>query len=164
MGEKREDTTFNPERPLGQRTTYRTIRDRTTTTRYVQERHVHHVVDAKLHRLVDYPHAVPPYVAMFLDAVPASLAPHLSIVEGTITMEERHRRLIGEKTTTETEILSVYKGSPGVLLGPFNTIGWSSDDLASGGVFSAKQRVAKKQGGRPLRERVARVTGHLLTP
>lgn len=164
VGAKREETTFEAEQPFGQRTKYRILRDRTTTTRYVLERHVHHVVDAKLHRLPDYPHPVPPHVAMFLDAVPDSLAPYLHVVEGTITMEERRRRLIGEKTTTETEVLSVYKGSPGVLLGPFNFIGWSSDDLASGGVFSRRQLATMKRRGKPFRERLARATGHLFTP
>lgn len=95
------------------------------------------------------------HIAAFLNSVPASLEPHLSIVEGMITMEERHRRLIAEGTRTETEILSVYKGSPGVLLGPFNLIGWSDDDLASGGVFSSKQKAAQRKPHS--------VSGHLFT-
>lgn len=161
-GKKREEITRDDSQPLGSRTTYRILQDRTIVTRQVQERHVHHVVDARVHKVVDFPHPVPPYVALFLDSVPPSIEPHLSIVEGTITMEERHRRLIAEGTRTETEVLSVYKGSPGVLFGPFNLIGWSSDDLASGGVFSSKQKAAKQKSG-SAGERLRRASGHLFT-
>lgn len=159
-GSKRNEVTVDDSQPFGSRTTYRILRDRTVVTQQIQERHVHHVVDAKIHKVADFPHPVPQHVSMFLDSVPASLEPHLSIVEGTITMEERHRRLLAEGTRTETEVVSVYKGSPGVLLGPFNLIGWSSDDLASGGTFSAKQKAAKRKSG-STRERLRRATGHL---
>jgi len=161
-GSKRNEVTVDDSQPFGSRTTYRILRDRTVVTHQVQERHVHHVVDAKVHKVAGYPHPVPQHVAMFLDSVPASLEPHLSIVEGTITMEERHRRLLAEGTRTETEVVSVYKGSPGVLLGPFNLIGWSSDDLASGGIFSSKQKAAKRKSG-STRERLRRATGHLFS-
>jgi len=161
-GKRREEVTADDSQPLGSKTTYRILQDRTITTRQVAERHVHHVVNARVHKVADFPHPVPSHVAMFLDSVPASLEPHFSIVEGTITMEERHRRLIAEGTRTETEVLSVYKVSPGVLFGPFNLIGWSSDDLASGGVFSSKQKAAKRKAG-STRERLRRATGHLFT-
>lgn len=161
-GKKREEVTVDDSQPLGAKTTYRILRDRTIMTRQVVERHVHHVVDARVHKVADFPHPIPSHVAMFLDSVPASLEPHLSIVEGMITMEERHRRLIAEGTRTETEVLSVYKASPGVLFGPFNLIGWSSDDLASGGVFSSKQKAAKRKTG-STREHLSRATGHLFT-
>ncbi|MDP3723035.1 MAG: hypothetical protein Q8R91_06020 [Candidatus Omnitrophota bacterium] len=161
-GKKRTEVTVDDSQRFGSKTTYRILRDRTVATTQVLERHVHHIVDAKLHKITDYPHPVPSHVAMFLNSVPASLEPHLLIVEGTITKEERHRRLIAEGTRTETEVLSVYKGSPGVLFGPFNLIGWSSDDLASGGVFSSKQKAAKRKTG-SARERLRRATGHLFT-
>lgn len=161
-GKKREEVTVDDSQPLGSKTTYRILRDRTIMTRQIAERHVHHVVDARVYKVADFPHPVPSYVAMFLDSVPASLEPHLSIVEGTITMEERHRRLIAEGMRTETEVLAVYKASPGVLFGPFNLIGWSSDDLSSGGIFSSKQKAAKRTSGR-TRERLRRAAGHLFS-
>ncbi|HEY4523803.1 MAG TPA: hypothetical protein VJK04_02955, partial [Candidatus Paceibacterota bacterium] len=117
---------------------------------------------AKVHKIRDYPQPVPAYVAMFLDTVPSSLEPHLSVVEGMITMEERHWRLVAEGTHTDTDVLSVFKYSPGVLLGPFNLIGWNADDIASGGVFSLKQKAAKRKTG-SAREHLRRATGHLFT-
>lgn len=77
-------------------------------------------------------------------------------------MEERHRRMVAESTRTETEVLAVYKYSPGVLLGPFNLIGWSADDLATGGVFSPKQKAAKRKP-RSVGGHLKRVSGHLFT-
>jgi len=44
-------------------------------------------------------------------------------------MEELVKLKVSETTTIEKEVLSSYKYSPGVLLGPFNLIGWSSDDI-----------------------------------
>ena len=76
-------------------------------------------------------------------------------------MEESHRRLIAETTRTDTDVLAVFKYSPGVVIGPFNLIGWSADDLASGGTFSAKQKAAKRMAKAPGRLR--RATGHLFT-
>ncbi len=159
-GKKRSETTLDETKPFGERTTYRILRDRTVATAQVLERHVHHIVDARVHKIADYLHPVPSHVAAFLNSVPASLEPHLSIVEGIITMEERHRRLIAEGTRTETEILSVYKGSPGVLLGPFNLIGWSRDDLTQGGVFSSKQKVSQRKP-RSISGHLKRASGHL---
>ena len=153
---KREEITVDGSKPWGQQTTKRILRDRTTTTRQIRERHVHHIVNAKLYRITEYRDRISQHVAIFLEAIPASLERHLNVVEGTITTEERHRRLVGESTTTETEVISVYKYSPGVIFGPFNLIGWSADDLTPG-VYCAAQRQRMRS------ERYGRIRGHLFT-
>lgn len=157
-GKRRREITTDPTKPYGQQIEERILRDRTTTTRQISERHVHHIVNAEIYRLSEYPHPVPSHVAKFLNQIPESLTPHFHIVEGTITTEERHRRVVKETTTTETEILSVYKYSPGITFGPFNLTGWSADDLKQGAVLTAAQR------RRQRKEKVSKLAGHLFTP
>ena len=66
----------------------------------------------------------------FLNAVPVWLRTCLQIVDGQMTMEEVLRRKTSEGTVIESEVRAVYRYCPGVLLAPFNLIGWSADDLA----------------------------------
>jgi len=164
MEQKRRERSFDPTQPYGSRTQITLIRDRHIRQRQFRERHVHHIIRAKLHRLEEYPVPVPKYVATFIDAIPTSLQPHVHIVEGTITMEEVLRRQIGEEQFVKSEVLSVDKYSPGVLFGHFNLIGWSGDDIKSGSVFYAIQRGVQKQVRKQqAAQRRSRLIGHLFT-
>lgn len=129
VARQRSEQTSDESQPYGQRITYRDWVERVIRRREFKERHVHDIVQAKLHSVGEYPRRVPERIAEFLDAVPAWLRPLLQIVEGTITREEIVRRTTGDTTAVETDVISEWKGSPGVLLGNFNLIGWSDDDL-----------------------------------
>ena len=162
--QRRHETSFDASQPFGSRTQITGIRDRNMLRRQFHERHVHHIIRAKLHRFEEYPHRVPKHVAVFINAMPTSLQPHVHIVEGTITMEEVFRRQVGEQEFVASEVLSVHKYSPGVLLGHFNLLGWSGDDLKSGSVFYAIQEAVHKQARkRRAAERKRRLIGHLFT-
>lgn len=160
----RNDTSFDASKPYGSRTAYVVIRDREICQRQFHERHVHHIIHAKLYTFREYPQRVPRNVAAFIDAIPASLLPHMQIVGGVITKQEVHRAQVDKRTRVTSEILSVYKASPGILLGPFNLVGWSGDDVKSGSVFYATQQAVRKQARKERgAERRKRVMGHLLT-
>ncbi|MDP3734933.1 MAG: hypothetical protein Q8R39_00720 [bacterium] len=160
----RNETSFDGSKPYGSRTEYRTVRDREIHERQLRERHVHHIIRAKLHGIKEYPHRVPRNVAAFIDAIPASLQPHVHIVEGMITKEEVLRRQVGEERSVSSEILSVWKASPGVLFGYFNMIGWSGDDLKSGGVFYGLQKEAQRRASKQrAAARRNRLVGRLFT-
>ena len=126
----RVEKTVERTRLMGQRTEERTIRERLVRRELFRERHVHHIVNAKLYRLDEYPERVPARVREFLNAVPVWLRTCLQIVDGQMTMEEVLRRKTSEGTVIESEVRAVYRYCPGVLLAPFNLIGWSADDLA----------------------------------
>jgi len=162
--QRRVERSFDPKQPYGSRNQIKLIRDQNILQRQFHERHVHHIIRAKLHRFEEYPHRVPKHVAAFINAIPTSLQPHVHIVEGTITMEEVFRRQVDEQKFVKSEVLSVDKYSPGVLLGHFNLIGWSGDDLKSGSVFYAIQQAVQKQARkRRAVERNSRLIGHLFT-
>ena len=132
-------------KPFGERITYT---DRVTSEvreRSFTERHVHHIVEAKRWRLEDYSEVVPLRVKNFLDIVPDWLVPHLRIVSGDITMEEKLRKLTSDETKIE-ERVSVWKGSPAVEFGgTFVFAGWSlSDLLGNSGVYYNRQHVSLK--------------------
>lgn len=144
---KKDDTrtehSYDESQPLGSRNTSTTVQNKTVRNKRYLERHVHHVANCQLHSVVDYPSPVPPHVKEFLDAVPAWLRPELNIVGGQITLEEVIRRKVADETSVEQEVISVYKASPGVLLGHFNLIGWSASDISLGeSVFYKGQAVS----------------------
>lgn len=128
--QRRVDRTVERNSLWGPRTEERTIRERTVRSELFHERRVHHIVSARLHALDDYRGPVPNRVRAFLDAAPAWLRPLLQVVEGQMTMEEILRQKKSEATGVETQVTAVYKYCPGVLLAPFNLIGWSADELA----------------------------------
>ncbi len=162
--QRRVERSFDPKQPYGSRNQIKLIRDQNILRRQFHERHVHHIIRAKLHQFEEYPHRVPKHVAAFINAIPASLQPHMHIVEGTITKEEVFRRQVGQEQFFRSEVLSVDKYSPGILLGHFNLIGWSGDNLKSGSVFYGIQQVVQKQARkRRAAERRSRVIGHLFT-
>lgn len=131
--ERRQTVDVDESQPLGQQTTYATVRDRTVRTQRYLERHVHHIVDAAVHDLETYPRRVPARVAEFLNTgVPDWLRPLLQIVSGEITTEEIIRRKTNDQTAVESTIESVIKSSPAVTIGNFALVGWSSDDLCGG--------------------------------
>lgn len=161
---RRRENSFDGTQPYGSRNQVKLIADQTIVRRQFRERHVHHIIRAKLHRLEEYPYKTPQHVAAFIDAIPASLQPYMHIVEGTITMEEVFRRQVGEEQFVKSEVLSVDKYSPGVLFGHFNLIGWSGDDLQAGSVFYSLQRAAQKhKRQRKAAETRGRLLGHLFT-
>lgn len=160
----RNETSFDGSKPYGSRTEYRVVRDREIHRRQLRERHIHHIIHAKLHRLDEYQDRVPTNVAAFIDEIPVSLEPHVHILEGVITKEEVLRRQVAEERIVSSEILSVWKGSPGVLFDCFNMIGWSADDLKDGAVFYARQRSRARQIQRQrAAERRSRVVGRLFS-
>lgn len=163
--ERREEHVFDPAKRLGERNERRVVEERRILREQFRERHVHHIVRAKLHRLGEYPEPVPAHVAEFLDAVPDLFRQHLHIVDGTITMEEVLRRRIGASEEVEVEVIETYKYSPGVIFGPFNLIGWSADDLRGKIVLYRDQREARAVGRAAERKELALqlkgVTGHL---
>ncbi len=120
---------FDGSQPFGDRTSSEEVK--TTKVRRLRflVRHVHHIIGAKLYSLEAYKQKKPARIKQFLNRVPKWLVPCLQIVEGTITMEEQIKLKVADTTTVEEEILATYKYSPGVLLEPFNLIGWSGDDL-----------------------------------
>ena len=128
-GETTETHTFDGSKPFGERNTHTTARQGEVRRSRFLVRHVHHIINARLHLVGKYKGKKPARIKGFLGAVPNWLKPHLQIVDGTITMEEQIKLKIAETTTVEEEIISVYKYSPGVLLEPFNLIGWNSDDI-----------------------------------
>ena len=161
---RREEIRKYPSRPFGSRTETLLIRDRDVRRRQFQERHVHHIVEAKLYGLEEYLFPVPRNVAMFMDAIPRTLVMHIHIVEGTITKEEVYRRQVAEENLVRSNVLSVSKYSPGVLLGHYNLIGWSADDLKSHTALYAIQRAMRKQARRKrLGAGVQRLAGYLFT-
>jgi hypothetical protein len=93
----------------------------TTTTRvrseFFSERRVHTVVNARVHALDDYHQRVPKRIARLIDVVPAEVRPFLSIIDGTVSQEEIHRRLTESKIETTTR--SVFIPDPALAL--FNT-------------------------------------------
>ncbi len=147
---------FDPSQPIGEQNRERTTRRRVIRTSRFRERHVHHIVAAQLHRLLDYPQPVPPRIREFLESVPSWLRPKLQIVEGQITMEEQIRRQVGESVRVETEIISEYKYSPGVLLGYFNLLGWSATDLRQEGTSFFRGQTASGVARRQHRQRMLR--------
>lgn len=124
-----ETHNFDGSQLFGERNTNTTVKRTETKRSRFLVRHVHHIINAKLHPLGKYKGKKPARVKGFLSMIPGWLKPHLQIVDGTITMEEQIKLKIAETTTTEEEIISAYKYSPGVLLEPFNLIGWNSDDI-----------------------------------
>lgn len=128
---ERLERTIDPSQEWGERTQEKLVEERRVRREQFRERHIHHIMSAKLYRLDEYRMLLPPRVQQFLDAVPQWLRPNLQIVDGQITMEEILRRKVSDETVVESEVLSVYKYSPGILFGPFNLIGWSADDLAA---------------------------------
>lgn len=163
--ERKEVHTY-PSRPFGSRNEALIIRDRDIRRRQFQERHVHHIVEAKLYRPEEYLFRVPRNVAMFMDAIPKSLITHIRIVEGTITKEEVYRHQVAEENLVRSDVLSVTKYSPGILFCQrYNLMGWSGDDLRSGGVSYAIQRMAQRKARNEwVSKKAKRLMGHLLTP
>ncbi len=130
LQDKEEDRiTFREELPEGQRTLYQRVRGKTVRKDDFQERHVHHIVNARPWGLEEYPYKVPSRVAEFIQGTPGWLRPLVNIVTGTITMEEVIRWKTGSRTDVEEEVISEYTGSPTVAIGPFSFIGWNDADL-----------------------------------
>lgn len=160
----RNETSFDGSKPYGSRTEYKLIRDREIHRRQLRERHIHHIIRAKLHRLDEYQQRVPGNVASFIDAIPASLQSHVHILEGMITKEEVLRRQVGEEQIVSSDVISVWKASPGVLFGYFNMIGWSEDDLKHSSVFYSRQQAVQRWIRRQQAiERRSRLAGHLFS-
>ena len=128
----RREQRYDKAKPYGQRTEDRAVKEKVVQQEQFKERHIHHIVGAKMHPLAEYPQPVPKHVRVFIDSVPQWLRPHLRIVEGTITTEEVLERKVSSETVVKSEVLSVSKYSPGILFGEFNLIGWSADDLKKG--------------------------------
>ena len=94
----------------------------TTTTvesavQVTHERRVHTVVNAEAHDPSTYLRKVPERIARLMDAVPAEIRPFVTIIDGTVTEEEVHRRLVSKHV--EVERRSVYTPDPALAL--FNT-------------------------------------------
>jgi hypothetical protein len=140
----RTQESFDESRPFGERHQGKRIDESTVLTTDKLERHVHHIVEARPHTPRDYPKAVPPRVAEFLQSVPSWLMPMLHIVDGQITMEEVVRSVVGQSIGTEVEVISSWQYSPTVAFGPFSLIGWSGADLEKeGAVFYRGQQTGE---------------------
>ena len=129
----------HPERALGERNELKEKDVETTRVTRVEERHVHHVVNARSFPLTDYPDKVPASAAVLINSAPAWLKQHLSIVGGTITLQEIVRTQLSQEVKDEVIRESVTKGSPAAVLGDFNFFGWSSDDLRGKTAYYAGQ-------------------------
>lgn len=138
--EQKQKVKVDPSQPAGQRTTYTNTTERTIRRQDFQEHHVHHIVNARVWDLEEYPDPVPYRVVEFLNEVPGWLRPLLQIVSGDITTEEVLRRNTSDRTVVESEITSVYKASPAVTLGDFALMGWSADDLKQGACHYHRQK------------------------
>jgi len=138
--EKLTEVTHDPAKPQGQRYTDTTIDKRAVQRLQFLERHVHHIVDTHVWELSEFPDKVPERVRLFLDVMPEWLQPHLRIVSGQITMEQKLCTVTSNAVDIEEEILSVWKRSPAVTLGPFVLLGWSADDLKHGPRFARLQQ------------------------
>ena len=105
------------------------IRGRTITTTtksrvsLISERRVHTVVNAQSYRPEEYMRRVPERIARLLDAIPPEVKPFVTIIDGTVSKEDVHRRLAETKVVTDTR--SVFIPDPALAL--FNTwavTGW----------------------------------------
>lgn len=148
------ESVVDPSKDFGEQTTITEFRDQTIRTRRYLERHVHHIVDARIHDLIDYPAPVPARVRDFLEGIPQWLRPLLQIVSGDITTEEIIRRKTRDETSVESEITSVWKGSPAVTLGNFALIGWNDDDVrdSCNGTYYACQKVRNEVMSKQVRQ------------
>lgn len=126
---KRHEHSFDSSQPEGRRHEDKTVSDRLVRHIEYWERHVHHIMEAKIHALDAYHTKVPRRVSEFLRAVPAWLRPLLYVVEGQITMEEIVRRKVTDATVMKSEVIAVDKYSPTIALAEFSLVGWSQDDL-----------------------------------
>ncbi len=138
--EKRTEVIYDPDKPRGQRYTDTRINKRTVQRSQSRERHVHHIVNTHVWELPDFPDKLPKRVCVFLDAMPEWLQPHVRIVSGDITMVEQLRKVTSDNVAIEEEVLSVWKRSPALVLGPFVLLGWSADDLKLGAGFARLQK------------------------
>ena len=120
---------YDSSRDFGSRNENTTTLHQTVHQKCFLERHIHHVVACKLYSLKEYRNRKPKRVKEFLKHIPIWLEPLLKIVDGQITMEEIVRRKTIDEIVATEEVISVYKYSPGILLGNFNLVGWSADDL-----------------------------------
>src|SRR3954447_16421112 len=87
------------------------------------ERRVHTVVNAQIHAPKEYRQRVPRGIADLIDAIPAEVKPFVSIIDGTVSQEEIHRRLTESRVETTTR--SVFIPDPALAL--FNSwaiTGW----------------------------------------
>jgi len=105
------------------------VRGRTITTtsrdlvNVFSERRVHTVVNAEAQGLDAYRRRVPERIARLVDAIPAEVRPFVTIIDGTVSKEEVHRRIAESRIMNETR--SVYIPDPALAL--FNTwavTGW----------------------------------------
>jgi hypothetical protein len=96
------------------------FRGRTITTTskervsVISERRVHTVVNAQSHRPDEYLRRVPERIARLIDAIPAEVKPFVTIIDGTVSKEDVHRRLAETKVVTETR--SVFIPDPALAL------------------------------------------------
>lgn len=118
----------------------RTVKKREVKKELYSTRHVHHLVDAKLHNLDEYTHPMPQRVHQFLDSVPPRVRHLFQIVDGQMTMEEVVARQVKETTEVETETIAVYRYDPAVTLGDYVLVGWDSKEVAAEQEQQRKER------------------------
>ncbi len=120
----------DPQAPIGQRVTYRAIEDHQGTVRRVTEEHVHHLQgwrETPLSSAGLLPMA--PWARRVRDVIPAWIARHVQVVEGTIVLEEVHERDAETNEWRLPRVARVWKASPAFRLGDLVLTGWSSSDL-----------------------------------
>ncbi|HLC99773.1 MAG TPA: hypothetical protein VJC11_02305 [Patescibacteria group bacterium] len=125
---------FDASLPYGERTEVVITKETTTHRQITRERHIHHIVNARMHTVEQYADPMPSRVKEFRDAIPVWLKHQIAIVDGQITMEEVLRRDLANETVTEVEQMAVDKYSPAFTLPisskiGFSLAGWSADDL-----------------------------------
>lgn len=158
-----ETVSEDPLRPFGSRITYKTVDKRTYRVTESLERHDHHIVRAKIEVLEDFQQLIPSRILEnLLNKTPGWLRSHLRVVSGEITKEEIRRRIVREHEET-LEIVSVWKGSPAITIGPYALAGWSSDDIArDSSNYWRGRRVSTKETRRRRNGIIAKISLILL--
>ena len=116
----------------------------TTTKRFqndlFSERRVHTLVNAEIHTPEEYRQRVPRRIAQLIDAIPGEVKPFVSIIDGTVSQEEIHRRLTESRIETTTR--SVFIPDPALAL--FNS--WAINGWGG----SAPEKARSLYQGHPL--------------
>ncbi|MFH0739834.1 MAG: hypothetical protein V1819_01685 [bacterium] len=100
------------------------------TTSIINERHVHHLVEAKISSLSDY-QKIPRFVRFFLNSTPKWIKKYLMVIDGVATMEEIDKiENIGEiSEVVVNRKRSLFLPDPAVTFGPFVLTAWNSKDF-----------------------------------
>lgn len=134
------------------------IRGRTITTTtksrvsLISERRVHTVVNAQSYRPEQYMRRVPERIARLIDAIPPEVKPFVTIIDGTVTKEDMHRRVAETKVVTDTR--SVFIPDPALAL--FDT--WA----VTGWGGSVAEQAGSLYRGHPLARANTLLTAELI--